>query len=969
MPRGQNAALEIYLQLQFPWDAVNKDLWKCVSWKWQPPGQPDPAFANYGAQSYDDLIRLVETRAARNTDVYLGLGALRMASQDKFATDGFPKVSRKANNVASHNSIYLDVDVKAGAYATTQDARNALYDFCDQCGMPDPSMEVLSGSGGIHVYWCTHEPMPLANWSPLALGLRDAAVGYGLKFDPQCTVDAARILRAPNTWNHKTNPPKPVELLPDSSFRKYGYQELVTALGSYVGILPGVRAMRPTTYTQNFTEGVSTSPPVTIDDVAVNCGVVNDILDREGAGDSEPLWNQALYAASFTTDPHDAAHRLSRGHTKYDHASTEKKLLEKIQARAADPSRGWPTCQSFHQYKPGICSVCPFYAQGKSPLNFARRPQPATQFVPASDPLMPEGYFRDHNLHVRTTIVDKDKTYDIDLLGYPILDAGIDMREGLTKGQLVFKTVIGGVEQWCHAPISSSMETTRSAQAMAGGVRGDGIYINPDNHKLARKFLVTWMTHLQKSKKYINAVSYGWTDDQKGFTYDNLTYTENGSQLAFRGSTLDKRFSAVGELKPWQDAAQLVYGNPPLETVVASAFASPLVELLGPSSVVLSVYSHLSGVGKTTAMMLAQSVWGNPRTGMSTLDDTTNSVMKKVADCRSLPNYWDELRTTDQLEKVIQLVFSITGGKGKSRLNKDITQAEAGSFTTMFVIASNYGIADTVYSLTDGTEAGGLRVFELEVNPLISDLPDWKARQILKEIEINYGVPGTTFAEFLGKNRKTIKQMLAVMSEHLQLRYKFETKERFWNVAMSALLVGAKLANHCGLTKFDLVAMDKYLDDMFHRQRRILTAQSYSTLSTPEDGLTLLQDLLMELKGKHLLLSETIHYGQGKPPPIAPVEIAILDKLTDVWAQYGVKDGRLRLQQRKFDQWLRDRRIQPRMVKALLGKFYYVNEGRATIGAGVQGFDIFSMMVGSGRSQCYEFTPRPTFHGSILGGT
>ena len=39
---------------------------------------------------------------------------------------------------------------------------------------------------------------------------------------------------------------------------------------------------------------------------------------------------------------------------------------------------------------------------------------------------------------------------------------------------------------------------------------------------------------------------------------------------------------------------QLVYGNMPLETVVASAFAAPLVELVGSSSLVLSCYSHLS---------------------------------------------------------------------------------------------------------------------------------------------------------------------------------------------------------------------------------------------------------------------------------------------------------------------------------------------------------------------------------------
>ena len=120
-------------------------------------------------------------------------------------------------------------------------------------------------------------------------------------------------------------------------------------------------------------------------------------------------------------------------------------------------------------------------------------------------------------------------------------------------------------------------------------------------------------------------------------------------------------------------------------------------------------------------MMLAQAVWGDPRAGMSTLADTTNSMMKKIADLKSLPVYWDELRTKDQLEKVIDIVFQVTQGKGKARLNKDITQAEAPTFTTMFVVASNYGIADTVYSQTESTEAGGLRLFEIEAIALSND--------------------------------------------------------------------------------------------------------------------------------------------------------------------------------------------------------------------------------------------------------
>src|SRR4029077_19695077 len=112
----------------------------------------------------------------------------------------------------------------------------------------------------------------------------------------------------------------------DHTFPRYGYQQLVSALSGYMGN-QSMRQGNSTNNarTKNFTAGLDESaPPVSIDDIAVNCPVIHDILDRGGAGDPEPLWNQALYAAAFTDDPHAAAHRLSNQHSQYSYADTEK---------------------------------------------------------------------------------------------------------------------------------------------------------------------------------------------------------------------------------------------------------------------------------------------------------------------------------------------------------------------------------------------------------------------------------------------------------------------------------------------------------------------------------------------------------------------------------------------------------------------------------------------------------------------
>lgn len=166
MPRGQTPQLDQFLSLIFPWDKDHAHLWKCVTWSFVKDGEK--RFANYAAQDYSRLVNLISTRAVRPlADIYVGLGTQRVSSIEKYTADGYPKAERKIPNVVSFNSIYLDLDVKEGAYATTDDAFAALDDFIEKIGLPDASMEVLSGTGGVHVYWCFDKPVPVAAWIPL----------------------------------------------------------------------------------------------------------------------------------------------------------------------------------------------------------------------------------------------------------------------------------------------------------------------------------------------------------------------------------------------------------------------------------------------------------------------------------------------------------------------------------------------------------------------------------------------------------------------------------------------------------------------------------------------------------------------------------------------------------------------------------------------------------------------------------
>ena len=215
----------------------------------------------------------------------------------------------------------------------------------------------------------------------------------------------------------------------------------------------------------------NTAPPVSIDDVAVNC-----------AGDRRhprPRWQRrrraavepGLYAASFTTDPHDAAHRLSKDDPRYTKADTEKKLLEKINARAANPDAGWPTCDSFSALHPA-CATCPLFAQKKSPFHHARR---------GADAAATSGAMQGFASRQRPA----DAGGLLAQQGQPRLHHGYQQdgrrptpsRSSTTRsstpastwqeGLLLYRAIIGGIESWRDINVGTSMQPADSASALA----------------------------------------------------------------------------------------------------------------------------------------------------------------------------------------------------------------------------------------------------------------------------------------------------------------------------------------------------------------------------------------------------------------------------------------------------------------------------------------------------------------------
>lgn len=174
-----------------------------------------------GRRTLDEVLRELSFIGRRPTtrDIYVAMSTQASVAEKVIQTKRGPftivEVNRSKSGAVGLKSLFFDVDVKAGAYATTEEALAALEAFLKATGLPRPTLIVASGSGGFHCHWVLDRILEPSEWLPLAVALKNACEAEGLMTDVGVTTDAARILRIPGTLNHKWNPPRPVRLLGD----------------------------------------------------------------------------------------------------------------------------------------------------------------------------------------------------------------------------------------------------------------------------------------------------------------------------------------------------------------------------------------------------------------------------------------------------------------------------------------------------------------------------------------------------------------------------------------------------------------------------------------------------------------------------------------------------------------------------------------------------------------------------------
>ena len=341
----------------------------------------------------------------------------------------------------------------------------------------------------------------------------------------------------------------------------------------------------------------------------------------------------------------------------------------------------------------------------------------------------------------------------------------------------------------------------------------------------------SFLTYLQATES--NApVSYTHMQLGWGRYNDNLVfksyqlYSDNASIVSTYSGSLD--LQPHGDAEKWLEMYQNeVRGNIPLTIVLLSAFASPLLGYLNQIHDIGSVLFNLCNVsskGKTTAAMLAASVFGNPvmdKGTMITFNATGNALISFASQCNSHPIILDEAAIYDNPTDIRRQLYTLCSGRDKLRLNSSSELKDVRTFSSCIISTAEF-------NLVDESSPNGIKVRVFELGDTFTKSAQ-NSDAIKTTVMQNYGHAGKQFVEYIIKHKLNDieRDYVHAKNEILQrIANKQELTERIIS-KLTILVLAAHYCNCCFGWKIHLKGISEYIRKLEMSVRRITDQTHY----------------------------------------------------------------------------------------------------------------------------------------------
>jgi uncharacterized protein (DUF927 family) len=298
-----------------------------------------------------------------------------------------------------------------------------------------------------------------------------------------------------------------------------------------------------------------------------------------------------------------------------------------------------------------------------------------------------------------------------------------------------------------------------------------GLYVTPSRR--GRERFTAFLTAVRSPARVTATNRLGWHEGT--FVLPDRCIGANGEKLMLQGSgSTEHAFRRQGSLADWQrEVARYAAGNSRLVLAISAAFAAALVSPCGAESGGIHLRGQ-SSTGKSTALLVAGSVWGGgPNGGYVRSWRATANGLEGVA-----AGHCDALLCLDELAQIAtreagEVAYLLANGAGKSRSSRDGAARRPARWRVLFLSSGDIGLADKV--MEDGRKrvAAGqhVRIVDLVADAgvglgLFETLHQFSsanelARHLRKVAGTYYGTAAAAFLEAIASDLDAVRRAVA----------------------------------------------------------------------------------------------------------------------------------------------------------------------------------------------------------------
>ena len=340
-----------------------------------------------------------------------------------------------------------------------------------------------------------------------------------------------------------------------------------------------------------------------------------------------------------------------------------------------------------------------------------------------------------------------------------------------------------------------------------------GVVIAPSGK--ARNLLQSYLMSYPTDKRALCVERAGWHDDVYVLPNKQIGQHKTSDSVVYQTTQgVESSYQNKGTLEQWRENISMpISSHSKLVVALCSAFAGQLLAPLEQQTGAGIHFKGQSSKGKTTALYVACSVWGNPEKHHKTWRSTGNALEHTAYSYNDSFLGLDEIGEISNPKEIGNIVYMLANGKGKARLTKQITARAPYKWKLIFMSTGEKSLKEIMLESGQKAKLGQeVRLIDIDIDHSEYGLFDQidfaedgakQSRLLVGRSNQFYGVAGIAWLNYLTSDKDKVMKQAKQLLEQYNLELIAEQKQghiiRVANT-FALLAVAGELATQAGIT-------------------------------------------------------------------------------------------------------------------------------------------------------------------------